>query len=71
MKIKDYAMIDNLYSSYVEYRWQFKHIFVPNPIYGENSASKIRNDNGVIKPNKPQTFFDQSKAYIGLSKQEI
>ena len=71
MKKSDYAVIDKLYSCYDEYRFIFKHIFVPNAKYGKNSSHEIRYGNGPKLPNRWTTMFDHTKGEIGISKQEI
>lgn len=66
-----YAITDNLYFYYQNGKAIFKHIFLPNPISGKNSASRIRSNNDVVFPNRKYTLFDKTKEYYYNGKDEI
>lgn len=71
MRLKEYAQVDNFYSCYVEYRWIFKHIFVPNPISGKNSATRLRSENRIKQPQRWNELRDITKNELYIKKETI
>lgn len=66
-----YAMTDNLYYYYQQGKEVFKHIFIPNPKSGKNSASHISGSNEFNFPNRKYTLFDRTKEYYYSAKDVI
>ena len=66
-----YAMTDNLYYTYNHGKDNFKHIFLPNPISGKNSATRIRNCNNVRFPYRKYQNKDRTMEYFYDAKDVI
>lgn len=72
MKKEQYAVIDNLYFTiYESGKCLYRHIFVPNPLYGKNSAMKIKHGSRMSLPNGTNSLFDQTKNTLYMKKDEI
>lgn len=72
MKLREYAMTDDLYSVYDESdHTQFKHIFRPNAISGRNSATHIINGNEFIFPKMTWQLLDQTKTCLYTAWEKI
>ena len=66
-----YTMTDNLYYTYQQGKEIFKHIFLPNPISGKNSATRIRNCNNIRFPYRKYQNKDRTMEYLFYTKDVI
>lgn len=66
-----YAVVDNLYRYYYQGKEIFKHIFLPSPLSGKNSATRIRSCNNVKFPYRKYQNKDRTMEYYYDAKDVI
>lgn len=72
MMRQDYAYIDNFYACYVgDNKFNYKHVFTPNPRYGKNSVAEIKSINKIKWPKRYNDLKDNTKITMFIRNDTI